>query len=114
MKSKVMRIAVVFILVTFISGFVISDASAQNPIRKLGRGIGNVLSGFLELPLSIVDTAEEEGYLAAMTYGVTKGVAMSILRTGVGLYETVTFLIPLPWGYEPILEPEFLMSEENF
>ena len=113
-KMKIERLLITILIFAFLSSYFTVDAFAQSPIRKLGRGLANVLTGFLELPAGIVDAAEEEGYIAAVSYGVVKGLAMSLLRTGVGLYETVTFLIPLPFRYEPIIEPEFLMSDENF
>ncbi len=108
------KITVSFIIFTFILSLLTPELFAQTPIRKLGRGLANTITGFLELPAGVVDAAEEEGYIAAVTYGVVKGLSLSVLRTGVGVYETVTFLIPLPWGYEPILEPEFMMGDENF
>ena len=114
MKKEFTRILVFLILVTLISGSFAQHAFAQTAVRKLGRGLANVFTGFLELPQNIVDVAKDEGAIAAVTYGIARGMAMSFLRTGVGLYETVTFLIPLPWDYEPILEPEFMMGEENY
>jgi len=114
MKNGFIKIAVIFMVVAFVSGYFVIDASAQTPVRKLGRGLANTFTGFLELPQNIVDVAEDEGALAAVTYGIARGIAMSFLRTAVGVYETVTFLIPLPWEYEPILEPEFMMGEENY
>ena len=114
MKEKAKRVAVFLVLGLFISGMIAPDVFAQTPIRKLGRGLANFGTGILELPYTVVDVAEEEGYLAAVTYGVVKGIAMSLLRIGIGVYETVTFIIPLPWRYAPILEPEFMMSEDTF
>ena len=93
MRNMISKIVVVFLIIAFISSSCAGSAYAQTPIRKLGRGIANMFTGFLELPQGIVDVAEEEGAAAAVTYGVTKGVAMSVLRTGVGMYEIVTFLI---------------------
>ncbi len=113
MKNMV-RIAVIVVVIALVSGSLAIEASAQTPVRKLGRGVANTFLGFLELPQNIVDSAEDEGAIAAMTYGVAKGLAMTALRTGVGVYELVTFLVPLPSDYAPILEPEFLMGEENY
>lgn len=114
MKGRVKRLVVIFVLLSLVSGSLATGVFAQDPIRKLGRGLANLSTGFLEVPINIVDAAEEEGFIAATTYGLVRGLAMALLRTGIGVYETVTFLIPLPWRYEPILEPEFLMSEERF
>lgn len=113
MRKRANKIVVILILFTFMCGSILPSALAQNPIRKLGRGMANILTGFLELPANVVDAAEEDGFIAAVTYGIVKGFAMSLLRTTVGVYETVTFIIPLPLGYTPILEPEFMMSEER-
>ena len=53
--------------------------------------------------------------MAASTWGVLKGIGMSCLRLGVGVYETVTFPIPAPKGYVPILkDPEFMFEEQNW
>lgn len=114
MYYRIKSILITIVIIAFISGSFVPAAFAQTPIRKLGRGLANIFTGVLEVPLNIVSVAEEEGFVAATTYGVVKGLALTFLRTGVGFYETVTFLIPLPFHYEPVLEPEFLMSEENF
>jgi putative exosortase-associated protein (TIGR04073 family) len=45
-----------------------------------------------------------------MTIGLAKGVGMTIVRTGAGVYETVTFPFPIPEGYGPVLEPEFVFK----
>ncbi len=111
---QIKKICVIFLILIFVSGSLAPDIFAQSPVRKLGRGIANTFTGFLELPANIASAAEEEGYIAAVTYGVVKGLALSVLRTGIGLYETFSFLIPLPWGYEPIIEPEFMMGEDSF
>ncbi len=113
MRKRYIKALIVVLLVTFVFSFT-QDAFAQSAVRKLGRGLANTFTGFLELPQSVVDAAEDDGAIAALTYGITKGVAMSVLRTAVGIYETFTFLIPLPWKYEPILEPEFMMGDENY
>ena len=114
MTYIIKKTVIVLVLFTFIAGSCASDIFAQNAVRKLGRGFANILTGFLELPQSIVDVSEEEGPLAAVTYGIVKGLALSVLRTGVGAYEIATFLIPLPSGYQPVLEPEFMMDDENY
>ena len=105
---QIKRIIIILVLFAFIWGSFAPALFAQSPVRKLGRGLANILTGFLELPLNIVTAAEEEGYIAAVTYGVVKGLAMSVLRTGVGIYEVTSFLIP---SYKPLIEPEFLMGD---
>ncbi|MFH1799121.1 MAG: exosortase system-associated protein, TIGR04073 family [Candidatus Omnitrophota bacterium] len=84
---------------------------AQDPAKKLSRGIANVLTGWVELPKNIYETSVEENVLSGLTMGLAKGVGMTIVRTGAGVYEAVTFPFPIPEEYEPVLEPEFVFSE---
>lgn len=114
MSRAAKTMAIFFILTFVVSNLAVTEAFAQTPVRKLGRGLANTITGILELPANIMDVAQDDGYLAAMSYGAVKGLFMSFFRIGTGLYETFTFPLPLPWGYEPILEPEFMMTEDTF
>ena len=112
MLNKYMKVFTGAVLVAAIMSLsAAAYAESGSPIRKLARGVANMATGILEVPINIVDVTEEEGYVAGLTYGIIKGVAMAVLRLGVGVYETATFPIPLPLRYEKILEPEFLMSD---
>ena len=86
-------------------------AEAQDPARKLLRGCANLMTGWVELPKNIYDTSVEENVLSGLTMGLAKGIGMTIVRTGAGVYETVTFPFPIPEDYQPVLEPEFVFSE---
>ncbi len=81
---------------------------AQDPFTKLGRGVANTLTGWVELPKNIYNTSVESNALAGVTLGVAKGAGMTIVRTGAGIYEIATFPFPLPEDYKPILEPEYV------
>ena len=73
-----------------------SSAQAQDPIHKMGRGVVNVLTGWLELPKQMHLGAQESNPVTGITQGLLKGISMTLLRTGIGLYEAVTFPIPYP------------------
>lgn len=81
---------------------------AQDPFTKLGRGVANTLTGWVELPKNIYQTSVEDNAFAGMTLGLAKGAGMTIVRTGAGIYEIATFPFPLPEEYKPILEPEYV------
>ena len=85
-----------------------SIAFADDPFTKLGRGVANSLTGWLELPKNIYSTSVEDNALAGLTIGVAKGAGMTIVRTATGLYEVATFPFPLPQDYKAILEPEYV------
>jgi putative exosortase-associated protein (TIGR04073 family) len=81
--------------------------SGHNPLRKLGRGFANVLFGFIEMPNQYTKAVSEHGGAAGITYGVPKGFARWFMREAVGVYEIVTFPVPFPKGYKPVMKPEF-------
>ncbi len=107
MKYKGLIIAVVMVMVLAVA----SSSYAQDPAKKLGRGLANILTGWIELPKNIYDVSVEDNPLAGLTIGLAKGVGMTIVRTGAGVYEVVTFPFPIPEDYGPVLEPEFVFSE---
>ncbi len=100
---------VCFVIVAMVG--ITTQCYAQDPAKKLGRGLANVVTGWVELPKNIYDTSVEENILSGLTMGLAKGVGMTIVRTGAGVYETVTFPFPIPEDYQPVLEPEFVLSE---
>ena len=108
MKYKGLIIAVVMMMVLAIA----TSSYAQDPAKKLGRGLANILTGWVELPKNIYDVSVEDNPLAGLTIGLAKGIGMTIVRTGAGIYEVVTFPFPIPEDYGPVLEPEFVFSEE--
>ncbi len=81
---------------------------AQDPFTKLGRGVANTLTGWVELPKNIYSASVSDNAFAGITLGLARGAGMTIVRTGAGLYEIVTFPFPLPQDYRPILEPEYV------
>ena len=74
-------------------------------LEKLGRGVGNVIGGWLEVPLNIQKRYHPSDMLTSSLAGAGVGIVKGVVRTGVGLFEAATFCIPYPEGYAPILPP---------
>jgi len=109
---KKIRFVLIFaIIVSLIS--IQSPCFADNMLRKLGRGVCNIATSVIELPKSIQESFYDDGPLAAATYGILDGLYKFVARTVVGAYEVVTFPIPIPAHYAPIIEPEFLFSPDE-
>lgn len=87
-----------------------SDCFAQDPFSKLGRGVANTLTGWVEIPKNVYATSVESNALSGATLGLAKGAGMSIVRTGAGIFELVTFPFAVPQNYKPILEPEYVFD----
>ena len=81
---------------------------AQDAFTKLGRGVANTLTGWVELPKNVYDTSVEGNAFSGMTLGLAKGAGMTLVRTASGIFELATFPFPLPEDYKPILEPEYV------
>lgn len=75
------------------------------PTRKLGRGLANLVYGIAELPTTIAKINQDEGNSSAAGYGVVRGVGRSVMRMQAGIFELLTFPVPVVRGtYYPVLE----------
>ncbi len=77
--------------------------TVREPLRQLGRGVSNLLTGVWEVPFNMYTVSKESGDVAGVTYGLFRGVWRFGARELTGVYETVTF----PFGWGPLIEPEF-------
>lgn len=87
-----------------------AEAAVGKIARKFLRGIVNVLTGWLELPVQIYKVSANEGILHGASIGFLSGIGMTVVRTGAGAIDTALFLIPLPEDYRPLLKPEFVWT----
>lgn len=85
-------------------------AYAENALTKLGRGLVNAATGWLEIPKQIYNNSKDKNVVIGITIGTAKGIGWGIARTAIGIYEIVTFPFPMPIGYKYILEPEYVFS----
>jgi putative exosortase-associated protein (TIGR04073 family) len=108
------RLAMAAIIFILLVGFA-SPGYCDDPLKKLGRGISNACLCVFELWEQPSDVGETDGPAAAWTYGILKGVGMMGVRAVVGIYEILTFPIPFPAEYKPILtDPEFFLEDKRW
>lgn len=105
---KVVIVAMAVVVILFLAGFQYAYAE-EDAFHKLGRGLVNTASGWLEIPKNIHDVSVEFNPVAGATYGTVKGTGLALVRTGAGVYDSATFAFP---KYEPILEPKYVFSEK--
>ena len=101
----------VLVAVVIISSLIATPCFAQDALRKLGRGLVNSLTGVVEIPKKVILISKNDNILLGLTWGLVKGAGTGLLRTAAGVYETVTFPIPAPADYEPMVHPEFVFEE---
>ena len=108
MKANLLVLCVAALLLGAVTTQAAIDNTPENynAGRKLGRGFSNLLFGIVEVPNQISKVSADKGGGAAATYGVGKGIWRWFAREGVGLYEIVTFPIPVK-RYQPVILPEF-------
>lgn len=103
------------IIICIVALMILNIASAgyaQNMGDKLRRGLTNILSGWFEVPKNMSVGISKHDFLSAFFIGLPKGCWMTVVRTGAGVYDTVTFPIPFPENYKPLLEPEFAFENK--
>ena len=100
------------LVVAVVVGFVAPEVRAQESCpmaRKLGRGVANILLGFTEIPLTMIDVNRVHGEVAGATWGFAEGMCMTVKRMLAGVAEVITFPVPFPTDDydEPLSKPEF-------
>lgn len=83
----------------------LATGSCQNKLGKFERGFANMVGGVVEIPGCVADTARKDGPWLGYSVGLLKGIGMVPVRTLVGVYEFLTFYVPAPSNYEPVLKP---------
>ncbi|MBI3088088.1 MAG: exosortase system-associated protein, TIGR04073 family [Candidatus Omnitrophica bacterium] len=97
MRQQRWLVSLVGVLVA--AGLASPAAFAQDPIHKAGRGIGNVLGCWIEIPRNLHLGMQEENPLLGVGWGFVKGLGLGATRLVVGAYEAVTFPLPIPKDY---------------
>ena len=82
----------------------------EKALRKLGRGLSNIMLGWAEIPVTFnngVKKGKPLGYLLGVA--PVLGTARAVMRTSTGVFEVVSFpFSDREVNYEAILEPEFI------
>jgi putative exosortase-associated protein (TIGR04073 family) len=80
------------------------------PVHKLGRGVANILTFYLEIPASELRAGEcHHDTFAAFLTGTFQGIFTALYRGLTGVCDVITFFAP-PYD-KPLMEPEY--AEES-
>ena len=109
-----MKKAVAAFLVFIFLLSIAASGHCYGPVDKFRRGVCNMVTWPMEIPNRIEKVGEDSGAVEAATSGLLQGIVMSVFRLGVGFYEALFFIVPVPERYEPILnDPEFFFSKSE-
>ena len=64
--------------------------------EKLTVGIANMGTGFMEIPKTVIIDTQSQGPAYGMTAGLLKGFWKAVTRTGFGIMDVATFVVPTP------------------
>lgn len=104
--------SVIICAVAFLILNMASVSHAQSMAKKLDRGLINIFTGWFEIPKGMSAGTQKRDFASALFTGLPKGFLSAVIRTGSGIYDTLTFPLPLPESYRPILEPEFVFENK--
>lgn len=85
---------------------------AGDPLTKLGRGFTNILFAVCEYGTNIQKSADEKGAASGVFEGFFRGTYYAAGRILTGLYDVVTFLIPAPEDYGPLMKPDYVFTSQ--
>ena len=77
--------------------------------RKLGRGLVNVSTGWMELPKAMYVISQDWGYVFGILESL-HGLEQSVVRTLAGVYETATFPLPMSTEYTSVIAPRSVFT----
>lgn len=87
------------------------QSCAGKMLHKLGRGVTNTLTCWVEIPRNIAIEWEKTDPATGFFMGTVIGTGWGFARLATGVFETVTFPFPVPEDYQPMLEPEFVVTD---
>ena len=83
---------------------------AANPMSKLGRGLTNIAFSPMEYPTNIQKIGDRKGFASGLFEGLLTGTYFMLGRLLTGSYDVVSFLVPIPRDYGPLMKPEYVFE----
>ena len=83
-------------------------------MRKLGRGLTNIVTCPLELIRQPYLQSQQDGALGGTMIGLVKGIGWTVARGAAGLYDTITFPVEIPKGFRSPIHPEFVYAHGDW
>ncbi len=99
------------VAVFFIYGMPAAESAdlenSGTPMRKLQRGFLNMALSPWEVAHELSKDKKTDSVVPTWAGGLVRGSVYALGRAVTGAYELVTFPVPLPANYAPVVEPEF-------
>ncbi len=106
--NKTLRIFLLLAAAFFLPSSAMADSYSTKVGEKLGNGIANAVTGFVEIPKTMIITGRRHGATYGMTAGLFTGLFHSVGRSLAGALDIATFPVPTT----PIVQPNYVW--DNF
>lgn len=113
MKKNIFFFFLGIVLVTGFTAVGFASETREDAFTKFGRGFSNILTSPFELYIQPMLMGKDHEAVQSIGGGLAKGFAMMFVRIAGGVYEIVTFPIPIPKDYAPILDPATPFTDWN-
>lgn len=112
MKRLALLTIILSVIFLYVPLSTYANAEEQSTGAKIGskfsRGVVNTAFGLVvDWPKTIYYDTKKKGPAYGLTIGLFKGIGVGVGRTLIGAYELVTFPLPYPEDYTPILSPDY-------
>jgi len=87
------------------------QTASAKMLHKLGRGITNVFTCWVEVPRNIASEWQKTDPVTGFFMGTVEGLGWGFARFATGVYDTCTFPFPIPADYQAMMEPEFVITD---
>ena len=107
--SLMKRLLLLALLILVSQNAFSAEIESSGPLRKLQRGFVNIALCPMDITTELAKEKSENSDLMLPSYvsGAFRGVAFAGGRALAGVYDIVTFPIPFPKEYAPLVQPEF-------
>ena len=91
-------------------------AHAGGPLKKLLRGMATIVTAPLEIPHETrrywkMGAKKTDHILVWILCGFVKGTADTTIHLGSGLWDVVSFPVPIPADYKSLMKPDQINSD---
>ena len=107
-KCHIVATVVLCACVLFTSVVCAESTYYDNITHKLGRGVINTCLSPIELFRSLDKRIDDLGVASGISVGIFHGIGRGIARAVTGVFDIVTFLVPVPTFDTYFMEPEFV------
>ena len=107
MKMKVKSMLIASILCFFLPNTAMAHGYPTKIGEKLGNGVANIVTGFVEIPKTMIVTSHNDGMAYGMTNGFFVGIVHAVGRTLSGAFDVATFLVPTT----PLVRADYIWND---